>query len=64
MPVVTSIQDHMRSKRPFADEVQLRRLAVQIVVMLPPDGSEALEVLEHAKALVSSFLMETKAPAN
>jgi hypothetical protein len=64
MSVVTSFQDHKRSKRPFSDEVELRRLAVQIVVMLPPDGAEALEVLDHAKTLVSTFLMESQAPAN
>ena len=58
MSVVTSIQDHKRNKRPSADEAGLRRLAVQIVVMLPPDTEEALDVLDHARTLVRTFLAD------
>jgi hypothetical protein len=56
MSVVTSIQDHKRSKQAPENDAALRRLAVQIVVMLPPDTDEAIDVLEHARTLVRTFL--------
>jgi hypothetical protein len=40
------------------DEGWKRRHAVQIVAQLPENPGEALEVLELARSLVQSFLME------
>lgn len=42
--------------RPRGQEQALKRLALQIAVQLPIEEEEALAVLEHAKALVRSFL--------
>lgn len=37
-----------------------RRHAIQIVAQLPEDPAHALEVLELARTLVQSFLMESQ----
>ena len=44
--------------RPRGQEQALKRLAIQIAAQLPNEVEDALEVLEHAKTLVRSFLGE------
>ena len=58
--VVVSIGGSSGVKRPPGTERRLRRLAMQIVVQLPEDAQEALDVLEHAKALVRALADESR----
>lgn len=41
-------------------EKELRRLALQLVVQLPENPQEALEVVGHMETLVRSFLAGSK----
>lgn len=41
-------------------EAALKRLAMQIVLQLPEQAEEAIEVLEHAKSLVESFMSRSR----
>lgn len=62
MSVVTSIIDRQRAgaKRPAADEAALKRIAMQIVIQLPEDTGEAIDVLKYAESLVRSYLEEPR----
>lgn len=52
---VTYMASHKKIRNPKRD-AQLRRVAIQLAAQLPEDTEEALEVLEHTKTLVWSFL--------
>lgn len=50
-----------RKRHQSSEEVlALKRLAIQIAAQLPEREEDALAVLEHAKTLVRSFLVDPK----
>jgi hypothetical protein len=49
--------DGRKSRQPQR-EAELRRLALQLAVQLPEDTQEALDTIEHLRALVRSFMGE------
>lgn len=59
MSSVTSIEGYRRSRVPGRDQ-QLKRLAIQLAAQLPDDEGEALDVLEHVRTLLHSFLADSR----
>lgn len=59
MSSVTSIEGYRRAREAGRDQ-QLKRLAIQLAAQLPEDTDEALDVLDHVRTLVRSFLAEPK----
>ena len=53
MPVVTELVSKTLQS---AEDMALRRAAVQVAAQLPPDLGEALAVLAYAKQIVTEFL--------
>lgn len=59
MAGVTSISGYRRAANPKRDG-ELRRLAMQLALQLPEDPTEGVEVVEHMKTLVRSFMGDPK----
>lgn len=57
MSSVTSIEGYRRSRVPGRDQ-QLKRLAIQLAAQLPDDTDEAMDVIEHVRTLLRSFLAD------
>ncbi len=47
---------HSEDRNCNADEMALRRMALQIATQLPTDKSEALRILDLTRALVADFV--------
>lgn len=59
MSSVTSIEGYRRSRAPGRDQ-QLKRLAIQLAAQLPDDAAEALDVLDHVRTLLETFLADPR----
>lgn len=59
MSRVVSLSDHRGSREPGRD-AELKRLALQLAVQLPKDQGEAIDTVEHLRALVRGFLGDSR----
>lgn len=51
---------HPQNTEPNEGELWLKRQAIQVVMQLPDDKTEALRVLDFARLLVTDFLADEK----
>ncbi len=51
------VAQNPKPKPSLADDMWLKRQAIQIAAQLPEDRAKALAVLEYAKTLVVDFMM-------